>query len=782
MAVTTQTPAPETSAPDKKQAERARGPFRLFFHNQTAYQRRLLLCFLLVSFVLFFIFSMLILAVSDRRYRTELRTLGEQTISQARNTSDELLLNVFRYGLESVTNDSRVTKLMYQSAFDASDAIATQELLKDVQKYNDYVDNIYIVNFKNESVLTKLGRLQLSTFYDPGLIETIQSMPVSSVPMRYLARTATVRSAGGVTSQEKVWTVIFHPSSDGAFVMDVSYDAYTKLLNIPSTSEYLHNYILNGYGQVLVCGDADEFAADKSQSPLLLAVQAQTEREGSFLFTDPDTHTRYTVHYIQNAYLGLTYISTVEETAFGVGNAFFFTLLGLSGLFLVLSLLLSALLAGFVYRPVKNLSAQMNLAAPAAGGDEFAQIRTSYAAMQQKSASLESTAAAYRRAQENKLLLKLLDPQAVTKKYSAEQYEPIASYFTELNYCCVLFNVDSVFTLVEQVEDLGLIKYSITNMMEELAEGHFGIKSVDFGVNQTAYICNFDGFDRAAMLEMLTTVQNVLRQYFHVEVSAAVGTTVEDLDDLPQSTLAAKQAIARRFANGNGQLIFCTDAPAAPLPEPRYPDSEEAQLFQAVRAGDSAEARRQLDAFFDAIRPYRLESIMLYLLQLDLACQRLESANHLDCQALDMSEFYFSASTLDDLKAHFNARLDAVAGSIAQQRESNAEKLIARVNALVAERLCDPNLSVAYLADEVDLSVNYLRNVYKEATGESLSGHITKAKLALICQMLEGTELSIQDISEKLGFTTRNYFFTFFKKHTGMTPKQYRLMRGNMKD
>ena len=42
--------------------------------------------------------------------------------------------------------------------------------------------------------------------------------------------------------------------------------------------------------------------------------------------------------------------------------------------------------------------------------------------------------------------------------------------------------------------------------------------------------------------------------------------------------------------------------------------------------------------------------------------------------------------------------------------------------------------------------------------------------------------MTIQQVSDTLGFTTRNYFFTFFKKHTGMTPKQYRLLQGNLQD
>ena len=37
------------------------------------------------------------------------------------------------------------------------------------------------------------------------------------------------------------------------------------------------------------------------------------------------------------------------------------------------------------------------------------------------------------------------------------------------------------------------------------------------------------------------------------------------------------------------------------------------------------------------------------------------------------------------------------------------------------------------------------------------------------------TDLSTLEISSKLGIENSNYFYTFFKKHTGSTPNQYRI-------
>lgn len=47
-------------------------------------------------------------------------------------------------------------------------------------------------------------------------------------------------------------------------------------------------------------------------------------------------------------------------------------------------------------------------------------------------------------------------------------------------------------------------------------------------------------------------------------------------------------------------------------------------------------------------------------------------------------------------------------------------------------------------------------------------------KLNQAYYMLQSNEASIKEIASKLGFEKENYFNTFFKRMTGMTPLQYK--------
>ncbi|WP_336527821.1 helix-turn-helix domain-containing protein, partial [Bacteroides acidifaciens] len=47
-------------------------------------------------------------------------------------------------------------------------------------------------------------------------------------------------------------------------------------------------------------------------------------------------------------------------------------------------------------------------------------------------------------------------------------------------------------------------------------------------------------------------------------------------------------------------------------------------------------------------------------------------------------------------------------------------------------------------------------------------------KLRKAKQLLVGTSQSVKEISFFLGFQSTEYFFSFFKKRTGLTPLEYR--------
>ncbi len=66
---------------------------------------------------------------------------------------------------------------------------------------------------------------------------------------------------------------------------------------------------------------------------------------------------------------------------------------------------------------------------------------------------------------------------------------------------------------------------------------------------------------------------------------------------------------------------------------------------------------------------------------------------------------------------------------------------------------------------------------FKAVTGKTLLGYIADKKIALAKERLLGTDKTVTHIADELKFDTVHYFAKFFKKHTGLTPGEYRKMK-----
>ncbi|MDR2750586.1 MAG: AraC family transcriptional regulator [Clostridiales bacterium] len=87
-------------------------------------------------------------------------------------------------------------------------------------------------------------------------------------------------------------------------------------------------------------------------------------------------------------------------------------------------------------------------------------------------------------------------------------------------------------------------------------------------------------------------------------------------------------------------------------------------------------------------------------------------------------------------------------------------------------------MSVSSIATYVGFSQDYISSKFKKETGENLSGYIAEMKTSEAKWLLVSTSKPLVEISEMLKFSSQSYFQTVFKKATGLTPTEFRSMKG----
>ncbi|WP_297903557.1 helix-turn-helix domain-containing protein [uncultured Parabacteroides sp.] len=84
------------------------------------------------------------------------------------------------------------------------------------------------------------------------------------------------------------------------------------------------------------------------------------------------------------------------------------------------------------------------------------------------------------------------------------------------------------------------------------------------------------------------------------------------------------------------------------------------------------------------------------------------------------------------------------------------------------------NRSVTFYANSLCITPKYLTMVVKEVSGKSAKDWITEYMILELKGLLTNSTLNIQEIVEKTKFSNQSSLGRFFRRHTGLSPLQYR--------
>ena len=116
--------------------------------------------------------------------------------------------------------------------------------------------------------------------------------------------------------------------------------------------------------------------------------------------------------------------------------------------------------------------------------------------------------------------------------------------------------------------------------------------------------------------------------------------------------------------------------------------------------------------------------------------------------------------------------------------EYDADKTVRYDCVLAEERASDESDDIIVLDnDEVDveelarslqMSTSHFIRTFKTQVGYSPLAYQTRLRIERAKDLLQATDLRVSEIAQRIGYQNPMYFSSTFKKHTGMTPLEYR--------
>lgn len=243
-----------------------------------------------------------------------------------------------------------------------------------------------------------------------------------------------------------------------------------------------------------------------------------------------------------------------------------------------------------------------------------------------------------------------------------------------------------------------------------------------------------------------------------------------------KETSEARQALKQRIIYGKANIYFYEDIRI--LGEQEFPVSQLHLLEQYIEHNEIFKVKNLVQEIFseELVKKYGSAYLrIMWIRILNLLLHHYERRGRNAAEIEKMLQNYNLLDRIQSLQEIRQKIIEMVMECVSTESvaDANARSKIQMAIGYIQEHFAE-NLTVNVLAEHYGMSPNYFSSMFKKEMSRSAVNYITELRINQARELLCHSELSVVDISKKVGYEDSQYFFRVFKKYLGMTPLQYR--------
>lgn len=280
----------------------------------------------------------------------------------------------------------------------------------------------------------------------------------------------------------------------------------------------------------------------------------------------------------------------------------------------------------------------------------------------------------------------------------------------------------------------------------------------------------------------LTSIAVSCKRTQGLDVRFFVGCIAETPQKLELSYHQCVQARAYAFPEQAAVVTTYEDVLASKLlPCPELPEPLLRDLPAAVQCGSRAAFTEGCETLFQWFVEQDIRDATFIRMCVLRLCYSI-----LQKPASDMLMSYYeftnfqqevmAAASLEELRACFE-NFVSLYWLRCQGEKPPRRVLTQRVNEVVQAHLSDIDFSLDDVAATLFISPNYLRQLFKQETGQTFTEFLTAQRMKHAHMLLGNPQTKVCDVAEQAGYADSRYFSVCFKKFYHMTPSEYQASR-----
>lgn len=739
--------------------------------------------------------SMIVLLQSQNLLNHEVRRANDALLVQIQQSFDNQLKDIRRLGMQ-LSSEPKLLKYLSQSQLDnAQTRSNARELISGLHSYS--ISNGVILDF---FIYFKEHNYALTT------------TTLASGELLY----EMLHSSSKLSLEEwKMWLMDFHSgefanlnpehapdSAEEALVYIQSIPLHevkeanatlVVLLNQERLMQSVGNIQLANEGQVMILQRDGRviLSTGAAFSQEILSLAQMPGAKGAA--TETINGEKAILSYLASEESDWTYVSLLPANVYSHKVT---QLKNLTYISLLLCIILGGALAYWLamrnYRPIRKMMDQVSSkvkANLADAGNEYSILQ----AFLTESASVQLEF--HNRLQEQHktlrgyFLARLLKGRVDTEAALAHAFKSFDFEFETDCFAVLLIQLEDYHSLfrsgqeLEQEKKNQFVYLIVTNIVEELINRNHRAYSTEID-GMIACLVNVRGNPADAGEELRRAAADAhffLQKNFFIQCSIGLSDIHSPWSSVPFCYEQAAEALEYKLVLGASQVI-----PFGLVNRPKnelyYPLELERQLMNLMAIGSYDEATAVVQNilqtnFADGTLSIQMGKVLMFELVGTMlkAVEQIElSTKEMLVEKSDLIRQLTECGTFTEMETEIFDFLKLVCDYMQQKKRSHNTLLKEEIIAYLEDHLDDAGISLSGLSLAFNVNASYLSKFFREQTGENLNEYLNMRRVEKAKLLLVQNGDTVNEISEKCGFTNVNTFIRVFKKYEGITPGQFR--------
>ncbi|NQX62685.1 AraC family transcriptional regulator [Paenibacillus qinlingensis] len=714
-------------------------------------------------------------------------------ISQLRQNVDHRITELQQFGyLISVNPKIQTLLAEFKPDNPHKDYVASQLLteLRNYSQVNSIIDDFTISSEPLNSIFTTNARMDTQFYYEHYL--PFKDLTYADWMKSYVNGYSYQHYLPAIQSTSGQFMLTYTSSiplgdrthSLGKLIMTMDQSKLLDTAEMSSTSNQVQFYILNKDKQIIM---------RTSDTPLQDEILKTVALSPSGSLTTSSDKDSWMVNYENSKQTGWTFIATVPEKSF-IAPVLHVKYAALSA---VAACLLIGLIAAYMlternYSPLRKLIGVINpkttQTSRSGKWDEWTALRNSMEESMEEERQLRGQLHKHFPTVQSSYIHRLIRGRVESESIQESATEMIGTPFAYDHFAVLLIELDdcSEFVKDNSERQWAHVRFIIMNILQDLIkERGMSAFFAEMDREQVGVLINHSLQEEQWKLNILPCLEElnaILQIRLSIFVTVAVSDSRPSPSQIGECYAEALRSMEHKWLKGEHSVICYSD-----LGEEEktyfYPVDTESQIINLVKHGELDQVIKLLDQVYTmnfdrgAIAPELGKWLMYNIVSTLLKCLQLLNLTYREVfvQEDDPDKRLAACDTSIEMYQEIKLMYTTLCTFVNEDRSDHNQELMSKMVAYLETSVYDANLGLEGVADHFALSPKYVSRFFKLHTGETITDYIAKMRVEEAKKLLTETEMTVLDISQKLGYSTDIGLQRIFKKHTGLTPGKYRI-------